>query len=333
MRQRRTKRGIERIAYSPSGRLLVGRDVQRNVQVWDAGTLEPGETIPPGDPREKLLDCLFRPGGPRFLREQGYVGAGQDLPGGAARPEHENLLRGLPGPAQEPGWSWTAHLRNLYPQHFACFGPDGQTFVGWHPTVEGSPVGLWRFNGELVRAFEWMSDWTVNDMDFSVGGNFLAAPYFSGPTGYEVALVDLRKEPPPRGVLYHTDTVTKVAWSPAAPLVACAARRSVWVWDAPAVIDPIAKSTGPWDAPTGVNPVHRFTGFRKTVEGLEFSPDGALLAAAAREGRMRIWEVASGREKADLDGKSGTLNHLAFSPDGSTVATACAKGIVVWDVE
>src|SRR5262245_57450691 len=35
MRQRKTKRGIERIAYSPSGRLLVLRDGQNDVQVWD----------------------------------------------------------------------------------------------------------------------------------------------------------------------------------------------------------------------------------------------------------------------------------------------------------
>jgi hypothetical protein len=199
--------------------------------------------------------------------------------------------------------------------------------------VQDAPTGLWRFNGELVRAFDWMSDWTVNDLAVSADGGFLAAPFFSGSAGYEVGLVDLREEPPPRGVLYHTHDVVKVAWAPTAPLLACAATRSVWLWDAPAVIGAVTRAAAPEGPPLRVEPAHRFTGFRTTVEGLSFAPDGRSLAAGARDGRIRVWEVASGREKADLDWKSGKVNDLAFSPDGSTVAAACSKGVVVWDAD
>jgi WD40 repeat protein len=170
-------------------------------------------------------------------------------------------------------------------------------------------------------------------MAISADGRFLAAPFFSGPAGYEVALVDLSEEPPPRGVLYHTHDVRKVAWSPAAPLLACAATRSVWLWDAPAVNGTAARGTPPEGPPPRLEPAHRFTGFRTTVEGLSFAPDGRLLVGGAREGRIRVWEVASGREKADLDWKSGKVSDVAFSPDGSTIAAACSKGIVVWDVD
>src|SRR5262245_26109047 len=138
MRQRRTWGGTEHISYSPSGRQLVGRDSGGNVTVWGALTLEPVERIVAGDPREKLLGCLFRPGGLRFLREQGYVSAQQDLPAGAPRAEH-NVLPGPESQAQpgrRPGWAWSAAWRHVYTQHFACFGPDGKTFVGWHPGVE-----------------------------------------------------------------------------------------------------------------------------------------------------------------------------------------------------
>jgi WD40 repeat protein len=333
MRQRKTKRGIERLVYSPSGRLLLGRDGQRNVQLWDAVTLEPAESIPANDPRTRLLDCLFRAGGRLFLQKQGYCSAENDLPTGAARPEQENALPTLEPQGAHVRWYWTATRRTTYTQHFASFGPDGQTFVGWHPGVQDAPIGLWRFNGELVRTFDWMGDWTVNDMALSTDGHFLAAPFFSGSAGYEVALVDLRAEPASQGVLYHTHDVLKVAWSPTAPLLACAATRSVWLWDAPAVIGTIAKGTAPGDPPLRIEPAHRFTGFRTTVEGLSFAPDGRLLVGGAREGRIRVWEVASGREKADLDWKSGKVNDVAFSPDGNTIAAACSKGFVVWDVD
>jgi WD40 repeat protein len=333
MRQRKTRGSIDHISYSPSGRLLVGRDGQRNVQVWDAGTLKPVETIPADDPRERLLDCLFRPGGQRFLREQGYVGAGQDLPAGPPRPEHQDLLVEPPNPDPEVGWGWTATWRTWYTQHFACFGPDGQTFVGWNPAVEGSPLGLWRFTGELVRAFEWMSDWTVNDMGMSADGRFLAGAAYSS-AHYSVTLVDLEADPPPRGLLPHSHNVLEVVWSPAASLLACVATRGVSLWDAPAVIGEAAKWEGGAGQPSpALKCVHEFRGFRKTIEGLVFSPDGKLLVAGAREGLVRVWEVESGREKANFDWQIGKVNVLAFAPDGGTVVAGGSKGIVVWDVD
>jgi WD40 repeat protein len=330
MRQRKTKRALERIAYSPSGRLLIGRDGHNEIQVWDARTLEQVAFFPAGDPREKLFDCLFRPGGLRFLQEQGYVSAEHDLPTQAPRPEHQRALPSLEKWAY--GFAWSAASHQRYPRHFACFGCDGQTFVGWHPAVRDAGEGLWRFDRRLVRRFGWMADWTVNDMALSADGRFLAAATFSSLAGYEMALVDLRGDSPPRGVLYHTHDVVKVVWSPAAPLVACVATRSVWLWDAPAMIGLIAQSDGPGNAPP-VQPLHLFKGFRTTVEGLCFSPDGSLLVGGAREGRIGVWEVALGRQKAALDWKSGKVHDVAFSPDGCTIAAACSKGVVVWDAE
>src|SRR5262249_17423196 len=147
------------------------------------------------DPRTNLFDCLFRDGGLRFLQVQGYVSATQDLPATPPRPEHQKCLPGFA--PHEYGWEWSATWHATYTRHFACFGIDGQAFVGWHPDVPDSREGLWRFDGQQVRAFDWMSDWTVNAMGCSTDGRFLAAAFFSGSAGYEMALVDLQKEPPP----------------------------------------------------------------------------------------------------------------------------------------
>jgi WD40 repeat protein len=59
-----------------------------------------------------------------------------------------------------------------------------------------------------------------------------------------------------------------------------------------------------------------------------FSPDGRLLATAARE--TRIWEVATGRVLIDLPG--GSTDHAAFSPDGRRLAVALPDRLAVWDV-
>ncbi len=326
MRQRKTRRGIEQIAYSPSGRLLLSRDGHFDVHVWDALTLEPVEVIPHPSPREKLLDCLFRPGGLVFLRTQGYVSNQQDLPDGAARPEHAEVL---PGPAFRDDWVHGHYSRGNQRDHWLCFGPDGQSFVGWGPRATSAYLGLWRFGGKKCELpCPWVSQWGIHDIAFAPGGRLFAAALFN----YELGLADLQPEPPLHGALPHSDDVVRVAWSPVAPLVAASATRSVWLWDAPAVMAEAARSSGPWDPPKAA-PLHRFTGFRKTVEALAFSPDGSLLVAASREGRARAWEVASGREKADFDWQVGKLYALAFSPDGSTVAAGGSKGIVVWDVD
>src|SRR5947209_8416524 len=141
MRQRRTQGRVQRLSYSPSGRLLVGRGWANVVQVWDAQTLERRQRIGAGDPREKLLDCFFRPGGLRFLLEQGYVGAERDLPAGPPRPEHEEVL---PGPESDA------------PGHWICFGPDGQSFVGWYPAGGSARAGLCPFGGRRTRVLAWL---------------------------------------------------------------------------------------------------------------------------------------------------------------------------------
>ena len=107
-----------------------------------------------------------------------------------------------------------------------------------------------------------------------------------------------------------------MAGSPTAPVLATVAGRTVRLWDA---------ASGEC--------LHRFPAFRRDPGGLAFSADGSLVAAGSREGRVRVWEVASGREKADLDWKCGRVRDIAFSPNGSTAAAGCGKGVVVWDLD
>jgi WD40 repeat protein len=69
----------------------------------------------------------------------------------------------------------------------------------------------------------------------------------------------------------------------------------------------------------------------RLIYGVEFSPDGALIAAATGNGTLSVWELASGRYLFNAPG-AGALD-ASFSADGSRIATpTLTRGdITLWD--
>jgi WD40 repeat protein len=94
-----------------------------------------------------------------------------------------------------------------------------------------------------------------------------------------------------------------------------------------------------WDVATGKE-LRRFGGLTEPVKAVAFSPDGKLVAASSRDGRLALWEADTGKELlyvlAHPDHKGGTFActpALAFAPDGKGLASAGADGTVrLWDV-
>jgi WD40 repeat protein len=56
------------------------------------------------------------------------------------------------------------------------------------------------------------------------------------------------------------------------------------------------------------------------------APEGSILAGADPRGVVHLWDIASGRECAELKGSTQAIGTLAFSPDGRTLAAAEADG-------
>jgi WD40 repeat protein len=58
------------------------------------------------------------------------------------------------------------------------------------------------------------------------------------------------------------------------------------------------------------------------------------MVTADGDTKARIWDVASGRLLATLEGHTGEVVDAEFSPDGSRVVTASWDGTAkIWDVQ
>ncbi len=64
-----------------------------------------------------------------------------------------------------------------------------------------------------------------------------------------------------------------------------------------------------------------------------FSPDGKVIAAGDKEGKIRLFDGRTGEPKAVLDDHTAAVHGLAFSPDGKTLASASQDHTIkLWDV-
>ena len=71
--------------------------------------------------------------------------------------------------------------------------------------------------------------------------------------------------------------------------------------------------------------------FPESIEQLQFSPDGRMLAVGCLDSQIRITDLESGKVTADLPGRA-----VAFSPDGRMLVTGASDAeptsVKLWDV-
>jgi WD40 repeat protein len=88
-----------------------------------------------------------------------------------------------------------------------------------------------------------------------------------------------------------------------------------------------------WDVASGKELV-RFRPHRDFVAGLDFSPDGMVLATASWDNTCKLFDLRRRQEITTLRGQVLALHSVCFSPDGRRLAAGMGDGgINIWDLE
>jgi WD40 repeat protein/serine/threonine protein kinase len=80
----------------------------------------------------------------------------------------------------------------------------------------------------------------------------------------------------------------------------------------------------------GLSPLRHPTGVFSAV----FSPDGRWIASGSGDGKLRVWDAATGHRLAAFQAHEQPIHCVAFSPDGQRLATASFDGTAkVWSFD
>ncbi len=319
---------LRAVAFSPDGRTLATASQTAGVTLWDVGSRAAAARLPTGGAARAVA---FSPDG-RTLAvgdERGTV-----------------TLWGLAaGRAPSVRASLAAHEQGV---NAVAFSPDGSLVAsgGLDHTAR-----LWdAASGSLVATLAGHSD-VVLAVAFSPDGRTVA----TGSADRTVRLWAAPGGQPQATLVGHSDDVNALAYTPdGRTLVSASGDGAARLWDTAttrmtgalsghtdyvmgvAVSRDGLVATGGfdgsavlWDLRRSTLAAHPYAEVWKSA----FSPGGALLASAAGDHTVRLWDVAGRRQVASLAGHSGSVFSVAFSPDGRLLASASADHTVrLWDV-
>lgn len=88
-----------------------------------------------------------------------------------------------------------------------------------------------------------------------------------------------------------------------------------------------------WDVASGNEKTPRLAGHGGSVEAVAYSPDGTTLATGSNDQTVKLWDLATHRERMTLVGLSNYVESIAYSPDGRALAAVGFAGeLVIWEL-
>jgi WD40 repeat protein len=320
------------LAFSPDGTRILSASWDQTARLWDAATGKEVATLQ--GHRGRVRQAAFDPQGVHV------VTASEDQTLRLWDARTGELVAVLGGHKEEV--------------LAVAFSPDGTRIASASAdkTIRLWDVGLLERNGVYRGHTSY-----VYDVAFSPDGERVASAAWDG----TVRIWDVATGRP-TGLLKHEETiVSSVAFSPDSKLLVSVVRDNrVYLWDLAtgkarfvwqASTAPLmdgravfngngtlvaaagATSVHLWDVSTG-KAVAVLNPGRGSSCDVAFSPDGAQVLSAERDGTVRRWDVTTGAPRGVLRGHTDAVCSAVYSPDGRLIASASKdKTVRLWDVQ
>jgi WD40 repeat protein len=286
---------IRALAFSPDGRLLASAAGRgRRITLWDLAGGAKKRLCGHSAPVRRLV---FAPCGDQL--------ASLDIHG------HVRLWGATTGESLGPVVEYGAYLTyNL------AFAPDGKALAtfGMYYDGRGDQIIVWDLSScQALTSLPPSRELISPCMGFAPDGRTLATGGYNG----RVQLWDLAGNRMIATLPQRRKFINHLAFSPDGRILAVALGWTAVLWD-------VARA----------EELRRLLGKHAgTVWSVAFTPDGQTLMTGSTDGTVKLWDVATGRERAAFAWDIGRVHVVAFAPDGLRAAAGGESDIVIWDVE
>lgn len=223
-----------------------------------------------------------------------------------------NVAAGTNSPGRVSSIAFAPSGASLYSSGF-----DGRV-IRWSIPF-GEKLREWEASNGSVRGLAIRPD----GLQLATGDDQGVITLWSLPEGRELGKLEGHKNA-------IADSTRSLVYSPDGERLASTSHdRTARIWD----MRDGHEVRGAAGAAPGAGPLHVLEGHNDSVLGVDFSPDGRLLATSSGDRRIVLWDAERGTPQRVFTGHQNRVYGLRFSADGATLYSASRDNTLrAWDV-